>query len=164
MTVFDFGVISILLISLLFGLWRGLLYEVLSILGWPIAFVVSNIYADSLALHIPIKQEMVRLVGAYALVFVAVIIVWGILVLVLTKLMRMIGLGQVDRMLGGVFGLLRGLLVILAVVWLAGMTDFPEQPFWREAQMSKGAEDVALLTKSWLPESISQRIHYRMRK
>jgi len=164
MTVFDYGVIAILLISLLFGLWRGLLYEVLSILGWPIAFVVSNVFADSLALHIPIKHEMVRLIGAYALVFVAVMIVWSILVLVLAKLTRMIGLGQVDRVLGGMFGLLRGLLLVLAAVWLGGMTDFPEQPFWREAQMSRGAEDVALLTKSWLPESIAQRIHYRARK
>jgi membrane protein required for colicin V production len=164
MTVFDFGVVAILLISLLFGLWRGLLYEVLSILGWPIAFVVSNIFADGIAQHIPINHEMARLIGAYALVFVAVMIVWGMLVLVLTKLMRMIGLGQVDRMLGGMFGLVRGLLLVLAVVWLAGMTDFPEQPFWREAQMSRGAEDVALLTKSWLPESIAQRIHYRARK
>jgi membrane protein required for colicin V production len=164
MTGFDFAVIAILLVSLLFGLWRGLLYEVLSLLGWPLAFMLSNMYAEGFAQHMPIQHEMLRTAGAYALVFVAVMIVWGILVWGLTKLLRAIGLGRLDRMLGGLFGVLRGVLVVLAVVWLAGMTDIPERPFWRDAQMSRGAEDVALLTKAWLPENIAQHIHYRARK
>ncbi len=164
MTGFDLAVIAILLVSLFFGLWRGLFYEVLSLLGWPLAFVLSNMYSEELARHIPIQHEMLRTTGAYALVFVAVMTVWGMLVWGLTKLLRAIGLGQIDRMLGGLFGVFRGVLVVLVVVWLAGMTDIPERQFWREAEMSKGAEDVALLTKSWLPDSIAQRIHYPARK
>lgn len=163
MTGFDFAVIAILLVSLLFGLWRGLLYEVLSLLGWPLAFMLSNMYSEHVAQLIPVKQEMLRTTGAYALVFIAVLIVWGVLVWGLCKLLRAIGLGKLDRMLGGLFGVLRGVLVVLAVVWLAGVTEMPERPFWREAQMSKTAEDVALLTKAWLPEDIAQRIHYRAR-
>lgn len=164
MTGFDFAVIAILLVSLLFGLWRGLLYEVLSLLGWPLAFMLSNMYSEGIAQHIPIQHEMFRTTGAYVLVFIAAMIVWGILVWGLTKLLRAIGLGKLDRMLGGLFGVVRGLLIVLAVVWLAGMTDIPEHPFWQDAQMSRGAEDVALLTKAWLPENIAQRIHYRARK
>jgi membrane protein required for colicin V production len=164
MTGFDFAVIAILLVSLLFGLWRGLFYEVLSLIGWPLAFMLSNMYAEGIAKHVPIKSELLRTLGTYALVFVAVMMVWGVLVLGLTKLVRAIGLGKLDRMLGGLFGVLRGLLVVLLVVWLAGMTDIPEKPFWRDAQMSRGAEDVALLTKTWLPESIAQRIRFRARK
>lgn len=163
MTGFDYAVIAILLVSLLFGLWRGLFYELLSLLGWPLAFVSSNMYAEGIARHIPVQHEMLRTTGAYVLVFMAVLIVWGVLVWGLTKLLRAIGLGQLDRMLGGLFGVLRGVLVVLAVVWLAGVTDIPERPFWRDAQMSKTAEDVALLAKGWLPEDIAQRIHYRAR-
>lgn len=171
MTGFDFAVIAILLVSLLFGLWRGLLYEVLSLLGWPLAFMLSNMYAEGFAQHIPIpvlshvegKYEMLRTTGAYALVFIAVLIGWGVLVWGLSRLLRAIGLGRLDKTLGGLFGVLRGVLVVLAVVWLAGVTDIPERPFWRDAQMSKTAEDVALLTKAWLPENIAQRIHYRAR-
>ncbi len=171
MTVFDFAVIAILLVSLVFGLWRGLLYEVLSLLGWPLAFVLSNMYADSFARHLPIpalghveaNNEMLRATAAYALVFIAVMVVWGVLVWGLCKLPKAIGLGRLDRMLGGLFGVLRGALVVLAAVWLAGMSDIPERPFWRDARMSKTAEDVALLTKDWLPENIAQRIRYRAR-
>ncbi|MGC2048862.1 MAG: CvpA family protein, partial [Gallionella sp.] len=117
-----------------------------------------------IALHVPIKHEMLRSLGTYAFVFIAVMLVWGLLVFWFTKLLRAIGLGRLDRMLGGLFGVLRGVLVVLIVVWLAGMTDIPEKPFWREAQMSRGAEDVALMTKAWLPESIAERIRYRARK
>ena len=163
MTGFDLAVIVILLVSMLFGLWRGLLYEVLSLMGWPLAFMSSNMYAEDLARHMPFNQEMLRTTVTYVLVFIAVLIVWGLLVLGLTKLLRAIGLGKLDRTLGGLFGMLRGVLVVLAMVWLAGVTDIPERPFWRDANISKPAEDVALLTKAWLPESIAQRIHYRAR-
>ena len=164
MTGFDFAVIAILLVSLLFGLWRGLFYEVLSLVGWPLAFMMSNMYADSLAQHIPVKYDLLRTLGTYALVFIAVLMVWGMLIMGLTKLLRAIGLGRLDRILGGLFGVLRGLLVVLAAVWVAGMTEIPERPFWRDAQMSRGAEDVALLAKNWLPDNIAHRIHYRARK
>ena len=164
MTGFDLAVIAILFVSLLFGVWRGLFYEVLSLLGWPLAFMLSNMYGEAIARHIPIEHDVVRTTGAYALVFIAVMIVWGMLIWGLTKFLRAIGLGQMDRMLGGLFGVLRGLLVVLVAVWLAGMTDIPKRPFWRDAQLSRGAEDVALLTKPWLPDSIGQRIHYPARK
>jgi len=163
MTGFDFAVIAILLVSLLLGLWRGLVYEVLSLLGWPLAFVLSKLFAGNIAPLMPGTQETVRITLAYAAVFVAALIVWGVLAWLLSKLMKAVGLGWLDSLLGGLFGLLRGGIVVLVLVWLAGLTDVPKQPFWRNAQMSKTAENVALLTKSWLPDNIAQRMHYGTR-
>ena len=163
MTGFDFAVIAILLVSLLFGLWRGLVYEVLSLAGWPVAFVLSRLFAGDVAPMMPGAQETMRVTLAYAVVFVAALIVWGVLAWLFSRLVKAVGLGWLDRVLGGLFGVLRGGLVILVLVWLAGMTSVPEQPFWRTAQTSKTAEDVALLTKVWLPDNIAQRVHYRIR-
>ena len=169
MTGFDFAAVGILLVSLLLGFWRGLVYAVLSLLGWPLAFFLSKMYAASIAPmmpalnHVEGAQEASRLAMAYALVFVAVLIVWSVLVWLLSKLVKAIGMGWLDSVLGGLFGLLRGVLVILALVWLAGLTQIPEQSFWREAKSSRAAEDVALLTKNWLPDSVAQRIRYRTR-
>ena len=163
MTGFDFAVIAILLVSLLFGLWRGLVYEVLSLIGWPVAFLLSRLFAGDVAPMMPGAQETMRVTLAYAVVFVAALIVWGALAWLLSRLVKAVGLGWLDRVLGGLFGVLRGGLVILVLVWLAGMTAVPEQPFWRDAQMSKAAEDVALLTKVWLPDNIAQRVRYRIR-
>ena len=171
MTGFDYSIIAILLVSLLLGLWRGLVYEVLSLLGWPVAFVLSRLFVDSVAPMMPVPvlsnvegtQETIRVTLAYAAVFVAALIVWGVLVWLASKLVKAAGLGGLDRMLGGLFGLLRGGFVVLALVWLAGMTDIPKQPFWRTAQTSKAAEDVALLAKAWLPDNIARRIRYGAR-
>ncbi len=163
MTGFDYVVITILLISVLLGVWRGFACEVLSLVGWPLAFVLSSVYADNLARFIPLQQEALSVTVAYVLVFVAVMIMWSMLVWMLTKLLKTVGLGEMDKVFGGLFGILRGGLVVLVLVWLCGVTDMPEKPYWREAMMSRALEDVALLTKTWLPDSIAQRIHYRIR-
>lgn len=163
MTSFDFILLAILLVSLLLGLWRGLTYELLSLAGWPIAFVLSKLFAGNIAPLLPIQQETMRIAAAYVVVFVVALIVWGILVWLVARLVKAIGLGWLDSIMGGMFGVLRGGLVILALVWLAGLTSIPEQPFWREAQTSKMAEDAAMLTRPWLPDSISKRIRYGIR-
>lgn len=164
MTGFDFAVIAILLVSLLIGAWRGLVREMLSLLGWPIAFVMSKLFANDLAPLLPMVQEaLLRTMLAYALVFIAALILWSVLVWLLSRLVKASGLGWLDRVLGGVFGVVRGGLVLLVMVWLAGLTDIPKQPYWHNAKMSKAAEDVALLTKTWLPDNIARRIHYGFR-
>lgn len=163
MTGLDYAVMAILLVSLLLGLWRGLVYEVLSLLGWPVAFALSKYYAGSIATMMPGEQETMRITLAYAVVFIAALIVWGMLTWLLSRLVKAVGLGWLDRMLGGLFGLLRGALVVLVLVWLAGLTHMPEQHFWRASSVRKIAEDTALLTKVWLPDSIARRIRYGAR-
>ncbi len=171
MTGLDIAVVAILLVSLLLGMWRGLIYEMLSLFGWPLAFVLSKLFAGDVAPRIPMPalinvegaQEPARIAVAYAVVFIAALVVWGVLVWLVSKLAKAIGFGWMDRVLGGLFGVLRGGLVVLVLVWLAGLTHISERSFWRNAQMSKAAENVALLTKSWLPDNIAQRIHYGTR-
>lgn len=162
MTGFDYAVIVVLLGSLALGVWRGLTRELLSLAGWPIAFLASRFLAPGLAPMMP-GESTLRLVLAYIVVFIAALIVWTLLVLLFSRLVKAVGLGGLDRVMGGVFGLLRGVLIVLALVWLAGLTRIPEQPFWRTASLSRSAEDVALWTRGWLPDGVSQRIHYGAR-
>lgn len=163
MTGFDFAVIAILLVSLLLGVWRGLVYELLSLLGWPVALVLSKLFAGDVAPMLPIEQEVMRVAAAYGVVFIAVLVIFGMLAWLFSRLVKAIGLGWADKALGGLFGVLRGALIVLVLVWLAGLTQIPEQPFWRNAQSSKVAEDVALMAKVWLPDNVARRIHYRNR-
>lgn len=163
MTGFDFTVIAILLISMGLGLWRGLVYEILSLLGWPVAFVISKLFAIKIAPFLPITQEIARATAAYVVMFVGALIVWGIVVWLLSKLIKAVGLGWLDSAMGGLFGLLRGMLVVLVLVWLAGVTTLPKEPFWRDAYSSAVFEKVAQITKVWLPESLAQRLQYPVR-
>jgi len=160
---FDFAVTGIFLVSLLLGLWRGLIYEVLSLLGWPIAFVLSRVFVGDIAPIMPGTQEVIRVSLAYVAIFVVALIVWGVLAWLISRLIKAIGLGWLDRVLGGIFGLLRGGLIVIVLAWLAGLTEIPKQPFWQIAKMSKTVEDFALLTKIWLPDNIASRIHYPVR-
>ena len=156
----DFVVIGIFVLSMLVGLWRGLVYEVLSLLGWPFAIILSKLFANDIATLLPIEQEAIRVTVAYALVFIVALIVWAIVSRLGAKLLKAIGSDWTDRMMGGLFGIFRGALVVLVLVWLAGLTHAPEKKFWRGSLTGKTLENVAMLTKSWLPDSIAQRIHY----
>jgi membrane protein required for colicin V production len=159
----DFVVIGILLLSWLLGFWRGLIQEVMSLVGWPLAFVLSKLFAGHIAPLLPLEQESSRIAAAYVLVFLVVLIVWNVIARLLSKLLKVIGSGWLDRTMGGVFGLVRGVLVVLILVWLAGLTNFSGESFWRNAMLSRTLEDAALLTKAWLPPNIAHRIHYGIR-
>lgn len=163
MTEFDYALIGIVSISVLLGLWRGAVYEVLSILGWPLAFLASRYAAPQLAAALPIGSEQTRATVSYVAVFIVVLVLWAILAWLFSKLGKAVGLGLVDGMLGAVFGVIRGVLVIIALIWAAGLTHIPEQRFWREAKFSSSAEALALKAKLWLPDEIAQRIAYRVK-
>lgn len=161
MTGFDYAVAGIVLVSLLLGIWRGLVYEVLSLLGWPLAFWLSRQYAVNFEPLLPVSMDMARIALAYALVFIAAMLVWAVLVWMFCKLIKAAGLGALDSFLGALFGLLRGALVVLVLVWLAGLTDVPKRDFWRDAYSSGAIETAAVLSKSLLPDDVAKRIHYR---
>ena len=160
MTGFDYAAIGIMLLSLLLGLWRGLTYELLSLVGWPLAFLMSWQLAGKIEPLLPVGEDDARVALAYVLVFVATLLLWALLVWLLTQLIKAAGLGGMDSVLGGLFGLLRGAIVIVVLVLLAGMTNIPKQAFWRNAKFSRTAEDAALLARTGLPDSIARRIHY----
>ncbi|MGB8517581.1 MAG: CvpA family protein [Gallionella sp.] len=161
MTEFDYAAIGIVVLSVGVGLWRGAVYEVLSLLGWPIAFFASQYGAPKAAVMLPITAEATRNMVAYALVFIAVLLVWAVVVWGLSKFIKAVGMGWLDSILGGCFGVLRGAMLLLVLVWIAGMTHLPEQKMWRDAKFSRDAEQMALLAKFWLPDDIARRIKYR---
>jgi membrane protein required for colicin V production len=164
MTSFDYMVIAVFVISVGLGFWRGLIYEVLSFFGWPVAFFASKLLAPVFAPMLPVINESSRNGLSYVLVFIAALMIWAMLVWLLTKLFKAIGLGLVDGFLGGVFGLMRGAFVTIALVSAAAMTSLPEQPFWRDALFSQSAEEFAMQTKFWLPENMAKHIQYKSRR
>jgi len=149
-------------LSALLGFWRGFVYEVFSLLGWIAAGVVARLFAASAVPYMPaaLGTESGRMAAAFAALFVATLIVGGIVAWGLSKLVKWVGLGWLDGMLGTLFGMLRGVLVVLVLVVLAGMTRLPQEPFWRNAWSSKPLESMALAIQAWLPDSVAKRVHY----
>jgi membrane protein required for colicin V production len=71
------------------------------------------------------------------------------------------GLGVLDRFLGGVFGALQGIAILLALVVAGGLTSLPQQPWWRDAVSAPPLETAALASKPYLPPELAKRIRYR---
>jgi len=162
MTGFDYTVIAIVVLSALLGWWRGLVYEILSLLGWVVAFIVARMFAADAAAHMPdmLGVEAAKVAAAFVVLFIVTLIVCGVVTWLLSKLVKWVGLGWLDGILGTLFGTLRGVLLVLTLVVLAGLTSLPQRPFWREAALSKPLASMALATQAWLPDSVAQRMHY----
>nr|WP_202414385.1 CvpA family protein [Duganella flavida] len=155
-------VIFVLAASVVIGVVRGLVKEVLSLLSWVIAFVVANAYAAALAQMLPlvIPGEVLRLIVAFIALFIGARILMGLLSLALDALLTAGGLSLIDRALGVVFGLARGLVIILAAVILSGMTSLPKQDFWKHAVLSSYAEQGAHMVKRFLPAAMAQHVNF----
>jgi len=161
-TIFDYLVLFVLIASVVISTLRGLVKEILSLLGWIVAFVVANAYGAALAPLLPevIPGATARLIVAFIALFLGVRILMGLLSLAIGAVVEATGLSLADRGLGGLFGLARGIVIVLAGVILCGMTAIPQQAFWRDALLSPIAESGACTVKPFLPAALAQHVNY----
>jgi membrane protein required for colicin V production len=161
-TIFDYLVLFILIASVVISTLRGLVKEILSLVGWVAAFVVANAFGAKLAPMLPsvFPGETVRLIVAFIALFLGVRVLMGLLSLALGALIDATGLTLADRGLGGLFGLGRGMVIVLAGVILCGMTSIPQQAFWKDALLSPMAEAGARTIKPFLPAALAQHVQF----
>ena len=150
MTAVDWILLGVLVFSMLLGAWRGLVYEVLSVLGWVVSFFVAQWFAPELATRLPLQSaaDPVRYAAAFVLIFIASVFAAGLLAFLLKKLVAAVGLAPVDRLLGAAFGVLRGVILLLAATVVIDMTALKTSDWWRE---SKGAPVLAATLKALKP-------------
>lgn len=156
----DIGLIAVLAISVIVGLWRGLVFELMSLFGWVVAYVLAQAFTPKVSGHVPLGEPGSALNhgAAFALVFIGVLIAWSLLARLVRLLIQATPLTVVDRLLGGGFGLLRGLVLLLAVATLVAFTPARQSPLW---QASHGAAmlDVALQgLKPVLPADVARHL------
>ena len=162
MTWLDYAVIAIVGISILLSVIHGLVREILSLVSWVVAFMVAQMFAAEVALLLPaaFTNQSLRLLAAFLAVFVAVLVVMTLLAMAVSGLIRTAGLGFADRALGAVFGLVRGVAIVMIAVLLAGLTALPRQTAWRHAMFSEPLVILANWVKVWLPDDLAKHINY----
>lgn len=162
MTGFDYAVLCVLGLSLVVGLLRGLVREIVTLGGWIAAFLLAIAFSGRLAGLMPDSLgPLLAQLLAFGAIFAGVLIFAGLLGLALALVARSAGLGIPDRILGGAFGTARGLLIVLAAVLVAGLTPLPREPFWRDAVLSGPFETAVVALRPFLPEDVGRRIRYR---
>jgi membrane protein required for colicin V production len=152
----DYLILGIIAISVLVGALRGFVKEAFSLLVWAVAFLAAFYLSGPIAdwLQDSISLPSARTALAFAGIFIAVLLVGGLLNYLLGKLVEKTGLTGTDRLLGGVFGACRGLILVVALILVAGFTPIPGDPWWSESRTVQSLLPLAEWASTFLPESI----------
>ena len=156
----DWLLLAVLALSVAVGLWRGLVFEVLSLVGWVAAYIAAQVLAPVVAPMVPVGTPggALNLGAAFALVFVLALIVWALASRLVRLVIHATPLQLIDRVLGGGFGLLRGAVLLLAVATVVAMTPASRTPAWQHSQGAAWLGAVLQGLKPVLPESLAQHL------
>ena len=138
MASLDWIFVVVLLGSMLLGAWRGLVYEILSLLGWVVAFMVARTWAQAVALWLPLDgwDMQLRYAAAFVLLIVGSLFAWGVISWLSKQLIEAVGLRPVDRTLGALFGVLRGGLLLLVLALVIQYTPMNKALWWQESTLA----------------------------
>jgi membrane protein required for colicin V production len=152
--VLDWVVVALLAASVLLGLWRGLVYEVLSVFSWIAAFVLAQWLAPRAAALMPLSRagESIQYAAGFAVVFIVGLFAGGLVAWLTKKAVEAVGLRPIDRVLGGVFGLVRGAVAVLAVAVLLHLAKLQDTVWWKESATARVATVALRGLKPVVPE------------
>ena len=151
----DWGVVSILGLSILLSLWRGFVREAISLAGWVAAFVVANMFVGNLASFLApwIDNATGRYVASYAILLAGTLVVGGITGRLAAQMVKASGLTVMDRLLGTGFGLVRGIIIVLVLMYLLRQLAPPQNLVWLEqAQLTPYMDMLA----QWVRQLFSE--------
>lgn len=162
MATFDYAVIGIVALSLALGLWRGVVGEVIAIIAWIAAVMGALEFgtATGQAVFAGIADPAIRALAGCTLIFVGILVAMALVRLAVRQMVKALGLSLSDRLLGMIFGLARGVLVVLVLVAAGGMTSAPQQPWWQEAALAPPLETAVLAVKPLLPDELAKKIRF----
>jgi membrane protein required for colicin V production len=162
MTAFDYFVIAVVLLSAGLGIWRGFVYEIFALGAWITGIVCAVVFGQKVATWITFNlDEWLKVVAAYALVFIAVFVAVSVAGFIFTKIVRAVGLSPVDRGLGAMFGIVRGVLIVTVVVFLASFSSLRDADWWKQSASARPFEVMAAVLRYRLPDSVTKHFKFQ---
>lgn len=162
MNGFDLALLAVVALSTLFAFARGVVRELIAIATWVAGFVLALHYAGAVAgwfARLDVTPVAKHVLG-FALVLIAVLVAGALVATMLSGVVRAIGLGFVDRLLGAVFGLARGLFVVVVFALIAGVTTLPRHDWWQNSLFGGPLALAALSLKPYLPRAWAERLDF----
>ncbi|RTZ58780.1 MAG: CvpA family protein [Gammaproteobacteria bacterium] len=159
LTGLDLLIAGVVLISLLVGIFRGFIREVLSLVSWGVALWVGWRFFKPASAYLEntISSEPVRQIAAFAFLFIAVLILLTVASHFLSKLFKVSGLAFIDRLFGAAFGFGRGVLIMSIVLILGGATALPKESWWKDSALAPMLQPVTDFLLSVMPKNTSNR-------
>ncbi len=160
----DWSLLAIVALSVLIGLMRGLVFEVLSAAGWLVAYFAAQWFTPQWSAYVPFAVPIgapgsaLNHAATFGLCFIAFLVLWGIA----SKLVRMVvravpGISAADRLMGGVFGLVRAMVLMLAIATVVGLTPLAKSAAWQQSHVAVWTQDLLLGLKGVLPTDFFER-------
>lgn len=160
----DYAILGIIGLSVLIGVWRGFMREVLSLAAWIAAFLISFVFAETAAAYLTdyISVPSVRTVVAFGGLFLVTLFIGGLINILVAQMIESTGLSGTDRMIGVVFGVLRGVAIVAILVLLAGLTPVPQDPWWSQSLFLPHFQQLALWLRDFLPPGVAENISFQV--
>ncbi len=158
MSPVDIAIIVVILLSAIIGIFRGFIREILSLASWLIALYVAWTFVEQGALYLEpyISQLELRRVASFAAIFICTLIVVSIISYIIYRLFALAGITGLDRSLGGMFGLARGVIVVALLILLAIFANFAPHPWFQSAKLVAYFAPVTDLIISLMPPSVAE--------
>jgi len=158
MATLDAVLLVVCCASLLLGAWRGLVYELFSLVGWVAAFWIARLFAGDVGAWLPVDgfDPTVRYAAGFVAVFVVAVFAWGLLSALAKKLIEVVGLRPVDRTLGALFGVLRGMVLVLVVTLVVVNTPLHQQDWWVQSWAGPQLADLTRTLVPALPQELGK--------
>jgi len=161
MSYLDYFFISIILISLLVGCYRGFTRELFSLVGWIFAFYFANLFSPNLLKYVPFEfGDHINFIIIYMVIFIIILLLATFLATLLNKLIKNIGLGVLNVIMGSIFGFMRGVLITFIIIFLVEKTSFISETILAESKTIPVIRLAIKLSLSYLPYEWSNKVKY----
>jgi len=162
MNAFDWTIIAVVAMSMLFAYFRGVTRELIALVAWVLGFIAAVALTPLLGGMLPEfgGNPVFRYLLAFVVVFIACLVLGALIAWPLSSVIHKAGLGFVDRFLGAIFGAARGVVLVVAFVLVAGLTTLPRLDWWQNSALAPPLAVAALSLKPWLPPEWAERLDY----
>ena len=166
MTAFDLAALGIVALSTLLAYLHGFIRMAASLVAWVVGLLAAIRFSHVAGTLLPDFGESpaVRYVVAFVIILVVVLIVGAVVGFLLSRLVQAAGLGFLDRTLGTIAGIARGVLLMVLLVLIAGLTTLPRSDWWQNALSSPAFVAGALSLRPYLPKAWADRVDFGRRE
>ena len=161
MNYLDYFFIFIIFLSLLVGCYRGFTRELLSLIGWILAFYFAHLFSGNLLKYVPFKfGEHINFIIIYMVIFVIILLLAAFVASLLNSLIKNVGLGFLNIIMGSIFGFMRGILITFIIIFLIEKTTFISDVRLADSISVPVIKSLINKTLSYLPHEWSNKVKY----
>ncbi len=161
----DYIIIAIIAISTVISLIKGFVQQLVSLASWLLAFFLALRFAPDFGQYLEqyIALAPARQGIAFFVIFFAVVIIGSIIGVIASKIISVAHLSLGDRFLGMLFGVVRGVVIVLTLTFFLGMSPLVEEPWWDQSMLLAHSRELLVIVLDWMPENFSQALFDRLK-